>query len=259
MSAQHDIWDPAQYARFGNERLRPALDLLSQVRATAPRQVIELGCGTGALTAMMKARWPDAQVMGLDGSEKMLARARDAYPACRFELADIARWTPAEPYDVLFSNATLQWLPDHATLVPRLARALRSGGWLALQMPAMHDEPLRRLQVELARDARWVQWLGQVPAQPSILNAADYYDLLQPLCAQIEIWQTTYLHALAGEHAVLEWASGTSLRPYLEALPEAERASFKAAYAQATDRVYRPAADGRTLLPFKRMFIVARV
>jgi len=259
MQVRKDVWDPAQYLRFGNERLRPALDLLAHVTTTAPSRVLDLGCGTGNLTTLIKARWPDAEVLGIDSSEKMLAVAREANPDCRFEAAEIANWVPKTGFDVIYSNAALQWLHDHPILLPHLVAGLNPGGCLAIQMPAMHDAPLRRLQVELAHDPRFAAYLAEVPRQPAILTMAQYYALLRPLCASLDLWQTTYLHVLEGPHAVMEWASGTSLRPYLDALPPALRESFKMAYAEMLANDYPREADDHTLLPFKRLFLVAKV
>lgn len=259
MSSTSDVWDPAQYLRYGDQRLRPALDLLAQVGSAAPGRVVDLGCGTGQLCALMKQRWPAAEVLGLDASEHMLAAARSEYPGCRFEAAEIGHWAPSAQFDVIYSNAVLQWLPDHPVLLPRILRGLKPGGWLAVQMPAMHDEPLRQLQLEVARAPRWAAQLAGVPCQPSILTMVEYAALLRPLCATLDLWQTTYLHVLEGEDAALQWAAGTSLRPYLAALPEAQREAFKADCARALAPYYPPAADGRTLLPFKRLFMVARV
>jgi len=258
MALSHHQWDPAQYLRYGNERLRPALDLLDHVAHQAPLRVVDLGCGTGQLCDLMKQRWPTAEVLGLDGSDTMLSTARDSYPGCRFELADIQHWQARAEFDVIFSNAAFQWLPDHQRLFPDLLKGLRAGGYLAVQMPAMHDEPLRALQLEIASQAPWLAHLAAVPRQPPILSMEAYYALLQPLCATLDIWQTTYLHALEGEDAVVQWACGTSLRPYLAALPESLRDAFKAAYARALAPHYLRQTDGRTLLPFKRTFIVAQ-
>jgi len=144
-------------------------------------------------------------------------------------------------------------------LLPRLLTALRPGGCMAIQMPAMHDAPLRRLQVILARDPRFAGHLATVPSQPAILTMEQYYTLLRPLCSSLDLWETTYLHVLEGPHAVMEWASGTSLRPYLNALPTEMQESFKSAYATALEGYYPREADGHTLLPFKRLFLVAKI
>lgn len=250
-------WDPAQYLRFGDERLRPALDLLGRIGAAAPGQVADLGCGAGNVTAVLAQRWPGAAVLGVDSSAEMLARARGAAPGCGFVQADLADWVPAVAPDVIFSNAALHWLGGHAALFPRLLGLLAPGGVLAVQMPAMHDAPLRALQVEVAAAGPWAGALAGVGSSPPILSAGAYWDLLRPRARGLEMWETTYLHALTGEDAVVQWARGTSLKPYLDRLSPALQAGFCAAYAEALRPAYPRRADGTTLLPFRRLFLLA--
>jgi trans-aconitate 2-methyltransferase len=259
MNQKTDLWDPSQYMRFGNERLKPAIDLLAHVPISAPQTVVDLGCGVGNVSTLLKQRWPDADVLGIDGSESMLATARANAPTCRFMHADIGAWAPAQAFDLIYSNATLQWLGDHETLFARLLSLLRPNGCLAVQMPAMHDTPFRLEQVRLAQSPEFAQAFARVPERHSILAAGAYYDLLRPLVKALDIWETTYMHALTGEDAVVQWASGTSLRPYLDALQGEQRASFRAAYARALEPFYPRHNDGCTLLPFKRLFLVATV
>ncbi|AIY41821.1 Trans-aconitate 2-methyltransferase [Collimonas arenae] len=254
-----DMWDAQQYMRFGNERLRPALDLLAYIPEQEPRHVVDLGCGTGNVSALLKARWPAADVLGVDSSANMLAAASAAVPECRFLQADLNQWQPDNLLDVIYSNATLQWLPDHPTLLPRLLSFLRPGGWLALQMPAMQDAPLRQMQVELAQSPAFAPYLSKIRQQPGILSTEDYYDMLRARSAMLDIWETTYLHTLRGDDAVTNWAAGTSLRPYLEAIPDDRREDFRAAYAEKMRTAYPQRENGITLLPFKRLFIVAHV
>ena len=266
-------WDPAQYLRFSDQRLRPALDLLGQVPLAAPERVVDLGCGAGNVTVILKQRFPSAEVTGVDSDAAMLEKARAAAPACRFEHGDFATWMPsgghsgrpdgqasgqqAGSLDLIYSNAALQWVGGHATLFPRLISLLATGGVLAVQMPAMHDAPLRRLQYAVAAQGPWAERLaGHASARP-ILDAPGYWDLLRPLVASLDIWETTYLHPLTGEDAVVEWAAGSSLRPFLEPLDPMGRAAFRQAYAEALRPHYPRRADGTTLLPFRRLFMIA--
>ena len=252
-------WNPAQYLRFADERLRPALDLLGRVPLEAPARVVDLGCGAGNVTAILRQRFPAADVVGVDGSAAMLEKARTAAPDCRFEQADFSAWQPHEAPDLIYSNAALHWTDGHDALFPRLLSCLAPGGVLAVQMPAMHATPLRLAPYELAASARWAEHLRGVGSAPDILPAAEYWDLLRPHVASLDMWQTTYMHALAGENAVLEWASGSSLRPFLDRLPEAARAAFGQAYADAVRPHYPRRADGTTLLPFHRLFMVGQM
>jgi trans-aconitate 2-methyltransferase len=254
-------WDPAQYLRFSDERLRPALDLLAQVPLDAPASVVDLGCGAGNVTAILHRRFPQASALGVDGSAAMLAKAREAAPDCRFEQGDFATWAPAAGAgapDLIYSNAALHWVGDHATLFPRLVSLLAPGGVLAVQMPAMHDAPLRRLQNEVAAYGPWAEVLRDAGFARAILTAGEYYDLLRPHVAALDLWETTYLHVLRGEDAVVEWAAGSSLRPFLDKLPEGLREGYRAAYAAALRPHYPRRADGATLLPFRRQFILVR-
>jgi len=251
-------WDPEQYLRFGDERLRPALDLLARVAHPGPRRVVDLGCGAGSAMAALRARFPGAVLRGVDGSPAMLEKARAA--GFETEQADIARWSPAEPLDVLFINAALHWLPDHGALFPRLLETLAPGGVLAVQMPHMHAAPVRAEQDRLAAEGPWAEHLAGVTSAPPVPEASWYYDLLAPRAAALDIWFAEYLHVLRGEDPVARWAMGSSLRPYMDALagePEA-REGFLAAYAAAMRRAYPPRSDGAVLLPFRRLFILAR-
>lgn len=252
------VWDPEQYLRFGDERLRPALDLLARVAHPGPARVVDLGCGAGSAMPALRARFPGAALRGVDGSPEMLAKARAA--GFDTEQADIARWAPAEPVDVLFSNAALHWLTDHAALFPRLLGRLAPGGVLAVQMPHMHAAPVRAAQDRLAADGPWAARLAGVRSAPPVMEPAAYYDLLAPRAAALDIWTTEYLHVLRGEDPVARWAMGSSLRPYMDALDgePALREGFVAAYAAEMRRAYPPRADGAVLLPFRRLFILAR-
>lgn len=250
-------WDPSVYLRYGDERLRPALDLLGRIDA-APARVVDLGCGPGNVTAILKQRWPGAEVLGIDGSAAMLDKARAAAPGCRFAEADFATWTADAPVDVLYSNAALHWLGGHDVLFPRLLAQVAKGGVMAVQMPAMHAAPIRALQHEVAAEGPWAKLLADVGGAPPILEPGQYWDMLRPLCAELDIWETIYLHALSGENAAVIWASGTSLRPFLDPLPDGLRAEFLAAYSAAVAPHYPRRADGTTLLPFRRLFIMAR-
>lgn len=252
-------WDPSQYLRFADQRLRPALDLLAQVPLERPARVVDLGCGPGNTTTILKQRFPQADVLGVDGSEAMLAKARSAAPDSRFLQADFFTWVPdGLPPELLYSNAALHWVGDHQALFPRLMSLLPTGGVLAVQMPAMHDAPLRRLQIEVSKTGPWAPLLRDAGFARDILTPGDYYDLLRPLAGNLDIWETTYLHVLSGDDAVVQWAEGSSLRPFLDKLPPEMREGFRKAYAEALRPHYPRRADGATLLPFRRLFVLAR-
>jgi trans-aconitate 2-methyltransferase len=221
--------------------------------------VVVFGCGAGNVTAILKQRYPSADVSGIDGSAAMLEKARAATPDCRFEQADFFQWQPRNPVDLIYSNAALHWVGEHAALFPRLLSLLSPGGALAVQMPMMHDTPFRRLQLEIAMSGPWAEHLEGIVSAPDILTPAEYWDLLRPHVASLDIWQTIYMHALTGENALTEWASGSSLRPFLDRLSDEQKVAYRQAYTDATRPHYPRRPDGTTLLPFHRLFIVARV
>jgi trans-aconitate 2-methyltransferase len=253
-------WDPGQYLRFADARLRPAVDLLARVPLSAPAVVVDLGCGPGTVTGLLRARFPEACLIGVDNSDAMLERARAAVPGARFVAADFAAWQPEVAPDLIFSNAALHWTGAHDRLFPALLGRMAPGGVLAVQMPAMHDAPLRALQQEVAGQAPFADHLRDLPdTARAILPPAAYWDLLARHSASLEMWETIYWHQLRGTRPVVEWAEGSSLRPFLAALPEALRERFRDAYAAALAPHYPPRADGSVLLPFRRWFAVARV
>jgi trans-aconitate 2-methyltransferase len=255
MSVARSTWDPGQYLRFADERLRPALDLIARITHPGARRVVDLGCGTGSALPLLRERFPGAQLVGVDASAAMLEKARAAGVA--IERVEISSWSPPEPVDVIFSNAALHWIAGHAQLFPRLLACLAPGGLLAAQMPAMHDEPVRALQSAAAASGPWSAQLAGVASAPAILAAEAYYDLLCAISATVDIWETRYLHILRGEDPVVQWALGTSLRPYLDALSPSDRPGFLAAYSALLKPHYPQRADGSVLLPFRRLFIIA--
>jgi trans-aconitate 2-methyltransferase len=254
-------WDPARYLRFAGERARPFADLLSRVAAGSPRRVVDLGCGTGSLTAALALRWPDAQVTGVDSSAEMLAEAgAHAVPGrVRFHRGDVGEWRPDEPVDVLVANAVLHWLPGHERLLRRWAGSLADGGWLAVQVPGNFRAPTHTLLAELCRSPRWAARLADVaPRADAVLEPAGYLDVLEAAGLAADVWETTYLHVLRGPDPVLGWISGTVLRPVLSRLDDDEAAELTAACAAALRQAYPPRADGTTVLPFRRIFLVGR-
>ena len=252
-------WNPELYRRFEDERTRPARELLARVPLAAPRRVHDLGCGPGNSTELLAERYPDADTVGTDNSEAMLVSARKRLPACRFELGDIATWRPAAPADLIYSNAALQWVGDHETLIPRLLDLLAPGGVLAIQMPDNREEPTHRAMRDVAELAPWSALIGDAAmVRTKILTLTDYYDLLAPGSAMVDVWRTAYQHPMDAPAKIVEWVSGTGLRPFIDPLPATERASYLAAYEARIAEAYPKRADGKLLLAFPRLFIVAR-
>lgn len=250
-------WSARQYSLFEQQRTRPVRDLVAAIPLASVRTAVDLGCGPGNSTEVLAERYADATVSGLDSSDDMLGEARQRLPNVVFERADIGTWQPAQRYDVLLANASLQWVPDHAALYPRLVSLLNPGGVLAVQTPDNLEEPAHRLARDIAASAQWVDRIGDVK-HPDRHPAAYYFQLLRGHCAEVDVWRTTYHHPLSGGHAaVVEWFKGSALRPYLQKLGEAEQEEFLEAYLHAVSQAYPALDDGTVLLPFPRLFIVA--
>ena len=249
-------WDPDRYLAYADERGRPFVELIARVDDPAPAAVVDLGCGPGTLTALLAERWPSAAVRGVDSSPEMIAKARTSHPEIDFELGDARGWRPTEPVDVLVSNATLQWVPGHLDLLPELLAAVRPGGWLAFQVPGNFDQPSHTIRTELAATPPYHAHTGGV-AVPTAHDAATYLDTLTRLGCAVDAWETTYLHVLRGADPVFTWVSGTGARPTLQALPADLRPRFEDEFKARLRSAY-PATDGRVLLPFRRVFVVAR-
>jgi trans-aconitate 2-methyltransferase len=251
-------WDPAQYLKFAGHRLRPAIDLLGRIDAEKPAEVVDLGAGAGNATRLLKDRWPDAHVIGVDASSEMLAKAAAAAPAIDWERGDLATWRPRRPADVIYSNAALHWIVGHERLFADLVDALAPGGTLAVQMPRNFSAPSHTSIAEAARSGPWRARLEPLLRPSPVADPAFYFDLLAPRVAELDIWETEYQQVLEGENPVKEWTKGTWLGPLLDALAEPERSGFEAAYGALVARAYPPRPDGRTLFPFRRLFIVAK-
>jgi trans-aconitate 2-methyltransferase len=247
-------WSEAQYAKFIDQRTRPAAELLARVPLSAPARAIDLGSGPGNSTALLRARFPEARLSGVDSAPDMLRAARSALPEVEWIEADVERYEPDGPVDLLFANAVLHWVPEHARAFPRLFNQVTPGGVLAVQMPHNYDEPSHRLMRETP--GPWAERLAAVQALVRVESAAFYYDLLAPHAAYLDVWQTRYEHVMDDAQAIVEWVKGTGLRPYLDALLAGERAAFLDAYLAGIDAAYPKRSDGKRLFSFPRLFIV---
>jgi trans-aconitate 2-methyltransferase len=249
-------WDPSQYLKFADHRLRPALDLLARVPQGEHRVIWDLGCGPGNITEIIHQRWPEARVTGLDNSPDMLKQAR-AIAGIEWAEGDVGTWKAPTPADFVFSNAVLHWIDGHARLFPHLLQQVARGGVLAVQMPRNFQAPSHTLLYETAAQGPWAAKLVPLLRPSPVAPPETYYDWLMPHATHLDIWETEYLHVLQGENAVLEWTKGTAVRPLVDQIDPTQRGDFLAAYAEKLRKAYPRRADGMTLYPFRRLFMVA--
>jgi trans-aconitate 2-methyltransferase len=253
-------WRPEDYLRFNDERSRPARDLLARIPLKAPEFVYDLGCGPGNSTALLHEAYPQAKLIGLDTSKTMLAKARKDLPDVQFMEADIAVW-PGDPNaDLLYANASFQWVPDHVSVLLRMLKGLKPRGVLALQMPDNLDEPSHRLMRETAQTGPWAKVLESAAGSREVIRTPnDYYTLLMPHCRSLDIWHTAYYHVLNGAQGIVDFVRTTGLRPYLDPLDATMREKFTDAYRANLAKAYLEIAEGKVLMRFPRIFLVAQV
>lgn len=250
-------WNATLYLNFDNERLRPALDLLAQIPAKDPKLIYDLGCGPGNVTMYLKQRWSNARVVGIDSSADMIAKAQAISSEIEWRLADLTTWQADAPADVLYTNATLHWLDNHEVLFPRLLDAVKPGGVMAIQIPNNFSAPSHTSIADVVRDGPWQERLKPFQRENPVKQMDEYYQILRPHVTSLNMWETIYHQQLEGEDPVVIWTMSTMLRPLLDQLSEAEGATFVEDYRKRVRKAYPPRADGVTIMPFKRMFMIA--
>ena len=257
--AHSDTWSAAQYSKFEQERNRPIMDLLSQIKLPSVLKAVDLGCGPGNSTALLSASFPGAILSGIDSSVDMIAAAKKRMPLVDFQVDDISNWGSRELYDVILANAALQWVPDHKTLFPKLINKLNNGGVLAVQMPDNFEEPAHQLMRSIAEEGPWKSKLADASTRIARESALWYYDQLNSQVNKLDIWRTTYFHPMhGGAKDIVEWFKGTGLRPFLDPLTTDEKELFLEHYTNGISEVYQISSDGSILLPYPRMFIIAQ-
>ncbi|MGU3574442.1 trans-aconitate 2-methyltransferase [Brucellaceae bacterium C25G] len=250
-------WSAGQYLKFENERNRPASDLIDQIKPNKLNHIVDIGCGPANSTELLFKRWPEAKISGFDSSPDMIEKARKRMPQLDFQLGNVETFQPAPETDLLFSNAVFQWVPDHIEQMQRLFRSLKTGAIMAIQMPDNLREATHQSMIKIAQDPRWQSRIGH-KARNVLPAVLDYYEALCSDAVHVDIWHTIYNHPLDGIEAVVEWVKGTGLRPFIDPLSDDERNDYLMQYAQELSLHYRVASDGKVLLAFPRIFILAQ-
>jgi trans-aconitate 2-methyltransferase len=250
-------WDPSQYLKFADHRLRPAVDLLNRINLDSPKIVYDLGAGAGNVTELLATRWQNSRIIGIDDSEEMLREAAKRAPNIEWEVGDIGSWQPEQPAELIFSNAALHWVTGHTDLFTRLVSSLAPGGVLAVQMPRNFGA-LSHTSITMAVLAGPWRTKLEPLLRPAPVEPPEFYiDILSPIASSLEVWETEYQQILTGDNPIKEWTKGTWLKPLLDALDEPDRTNFEAAYTQLVATAYLKQPDGTTIFPFKRQFILA--
>lgn len=251
-------WNATHYLNFADERTRPSIDLVARISIESPNRIVDLGCGPGNSTQVLRARWPGAEVLGVDNSPPMIEAAEKVYPDQQWLLADVSTWLPDRPFDIVFSNAALQWLPDHQVLIPQLFSRVAPRGALAFQIPSATFATIRTLIHEVSHDPAWTTRMGSARRALTMESPAFYYNVLAHQATRFDIWETEYQHLLPSKSAIIEWISSTGLRPFLAALElEQERHQFLSELHRRVEEGYELLNDGKSLFPFRRTFVIA--
>lgn len=251
-------WNSEQYLKFKAERTQPAIDLANRITVQSPTDIIDIGCGPGNSTEILKKRYPNAAVVGADNSENMLEAARKKYPDIEFIICDASRdlGRLCGKFDIVFSNACIQWVPDHHKLLREMMSLLKEGGELAVQIPMNYDEPIHKIIGETASSEKWRDKFND-PRHFYTLTPEKYYDILSEISSDFSMWQTTYFHRMKSHSNIMEWYKSTGLRPYLETLSPADKEEFEKDIFTEVEKAYPKQANGEIIFRFPRLFFKA--
>ncbi|MCL5738685.1 MAG: methyltransferase domain-containing protein [Bacteroidetes bacterium] len=251
-------WNPHQYLKFTNERTQPSIDLAARIKLENPRSIIDIGCGPGNSTHVLRERWPNAKLVGLDSSANMIRKAKEDYPDMEWIIGDASNFTSDRTFDVVFSNAALQWMQNHDSLIPQLFSIAAPGGTLAVQVPANNESSLHKAVLSVSSKEKWSKFTSGCESLMNYQTAEYYYNLLAPISTKLDLWETIYYHVLASHTGLIEWYRETGMRIFLERLPDdASRKEFENEVLAECRRSYKIQKDGKVLYPFKRIFFVA--
>lgn len=250
-------WDSEQYLKFKKQRTQPAIDLVKRITTKQPGKILDIGCGPGNSTFVLKKAFPQAYLLGVDNSENMIKAAKESYPDMNFQLCDVTTGIDSlDEYDVIFSNACLQWIPNHAKLIPMLFHKLNKNGVLAVQIPMNGQEPLFRIMDEILSEPKW-NFSSMNIEKNEILLPEEYFTILSSCTDHFDLWETVYYHNMPSVEAMVEWVKGTRLRPYLQALDQIEAESLIREITMRTAKTYRIQKNGEIIFKFRRLFFVA--
>lgn len=251
-------WNSEQYLKFKKERTQPAIDLINRIPVLMPLSIIDIGCGPGNSTERLKMRYPNAAVVGADNSENMLEAAIEKYPDMEFILCDASKDLNniGRKFDIVFSNACIQWIPDHPKLLREMMSLLKEGGALAVQIPMNYDEPIHRIIGEAVKSEKWRDKFND-PRHFYTLSCGEYYDILAEISTDFSMWQTTYFHRMKSHSDIMEWYKSTGLRPYLEALSPADKSEFEKDIFREVEKAYPKQANGEIIFRFPRLFFIS--
>ncbi len=253
-----DRWNPDSYLKYEHERTLPSRDLVAHIDLSDPHRIVDVGCGPGNSTKILRDRWPNAEIAGLDSSEEMVEKARATFPTCEWILADVESWHPSGKFDVVFSNAALQWMADQQHIIPRLFGCLNDGGVLAVQVPLNTDSPLHKAVIAVSQRTEWCERLLGCDSRLTYHDQSFYYDLLSDLTTRMDLWITTYLHVMDSRQDLIDWYSSTGLKPYLSRIGTEEgRKQFADQVLEVCSGQYPNQRDGKVIFPFRRLFFVA--
>lgn len=250
-------WNSEQYLKFESQRTQPAIDLVKRTAITDPQNILDIGCGPGNSTKVLKDAFPSAKILGIDRSENMIQKARETYPDMAFEVMDITNeMQRLDSFDLIFSNACLQWIPNHRELIPSLFHRLNKGGVLAVQMPMNSQEKLFAIAAETIREDKWD--FSSMPPEPNAtLVCEEYFDILSSLTERFDVWETVYYHGMPSIDAMIEWIKGTRLRPYLNALNAADAQNLIQEITEKASKVYVKRKNREIIFKFRRFFFTA--
>jgi trans-aconitate 2-methyltransferase len=251
-------WDPEQYLKFKDERTQPSIDLVSRIKIKNVTSIIDIGCGPGNSTQILYQKWPSAEIVGIDNSEQMIKKAKEDYPHQKWFVADAASLETNTLYDIVFSNATLQWIPHHEILIPNLFKFVRNKGALAVQVPANNESPLHKALISVSSDDYWYRYTQGCEKLIHYHSSDYYFNLLSPLATELVLWETTYYHILPSHQGLIEWYESTGMRPFLDRLPNEEsRTKFKNEVLRRCQDHFKIQNNRKILYPFKRIFFIA--